>query len=200
MNPFDLMYEGTPPWETGRPQPAIAGLIERGLVHGRVLDVGCGTGENALAAAAQGCQVVAVDAAARAITLARQKAVQRGLTVDFRVHDALALGALGGRFDTVIDCGLFHTFSDGERRVYTRSLAAVLGPGSVVHLLCFSDREPNWGGPRRVSEGELRSVFRAPFAVESLVPTRFESLRSAEGAEAWLCTIVHVGRVVSVAN
>ena len=67
MNRFDLMYESTPPWEIGRPQSAVIELWRAGQLAGRLLDVGCGTGENALLSAGNGGQVLGVDGAPRAI-------------------------------------------------------------------------------------------------------------------------------------
>ena len=136
-----------------------------------MLDAGCGTGENALAFAAAGFEVVGVDAVDAAVAAARAKAEARGLAAEFLVHDALALGELGRRFGTVVDSGLFHTFDDGERRRYVASLAAATAPGARVHVLCFSEHEHAEGGPRRVTQAELREAFdRPPFRVLRIEP------------------------------
>ena len=74
------MYEGSPPWDIGRPQPAFVRLFQDGEIkHGHILDVGCGTGENALFLAENGCDVSGVDIAHRAIGIAKQKAAKRNL-------------------------------------------------------------------------------------------------------------------------
>lgn len=92
---FDTSYRtGTPPWDIGRPQAAFVRLLEAGAFHGPVLDVGCGTGEHALMAAAAGFVAVGIDAAPTAIELAQQKAAQRSLEVRFEVGDALDLSGL----------------------------------------------------------------------------------------------------------
>src|SRR6266545_1582786 len=109
---FDALYAGTPPWDIGRPQPAFLALAQEGAVRGRMLDVGCGTGEHVLMAAGLGLEATGVDAAATAIDAARRKARDRGLTARFLVWDALRLAALGELFDTVLDSGLFHVFQD----------------------------------------------------------------------------------------
>jgi cyclopropane fatty-acyl-phospholipid synthase-like methyltransferase len=187
---FDEMYaEGAPPWDIGRPQPAVAELIDRGWLRGPLLDVGCGTGENALYAAARGLEVVGVDASPRAIAQARAKAKARGLAVRFAVHDAFGLDALRKRFEGAIDSGLFHTFSDDERPGYVQSLAAALLPGAHLCLLCFSEREPDWGGPRRVTQEEIHAAFGPPFVVELIEPARFANRESEEGAHAWRALI-----------
>ncbi len=93
------------PWDIGRPQPAFVRLAEQGLLSGRVLDSGCGTGEQALLAAAHGADATGVDVSERAIQRAVQKAAERGLQARFEVADALHLGDLGLTFDTIIDAG-----------------------------------------------------------------------------------------------
>jgi 2-polyprenyl-3-methyl-5-hydroxy-6-metoxy-1,4-benzoquinol methylase len=71
---FDSSYEGTPPWDIGHPQPAFLALARSGALTGRVLDVGCGTGEHALMAAELGLDATGIDFSPRAIRLAEQKA------------------------------------------------------------------------------------------------------------------------------
>src|SRR3984885_2782471 len=120
---------GMAPWEVGRPQPVFAGLAAAGLLTGRLLDAGCGTGEHSLLAAARGAEVTGIDIAPHAIARAREKAAERGLAVRFELADALDLPALGETFGAVIDSGLFHIFDDPDRARYVASLAAVLEPG-----------------------------------------------------------------------
>src|SRR2546430_4140141 len=101
---FDAMYAGTPPWDIGRPQPAFVELANAGVLRGRVLDVGCGTGEHALMAAGLGLNAVGIDMAPAAIAIAERKARDRGLTARFMVANALELWSLNEQFDTVLDC------------------------------------------------------------------------------------------------
>ena len=131
--PWDASYrDGPAPWDTGQPQPAIVRLASEGLFAGPVLDAGCGTGENALHVATLGVPVLGVDVAETALAIARAKAADRGIKAEFAVADALQLERLGRRFDTVLDCGLFHTFDGGERPGYVASLAFV--PRTVPRL------------------------------------------------------------------
>ena len=124
--PWDASYvDGPAPWDTGQPQPAIVRLAGEGAFAGAVLDAGCGTGENALHLAALGLRVVGVDVAETALSTARRKAAVRGLDADFVAGDALHLDRLDRVFETVLDCGLFHTFDDDERRAYVASRASV---------------------------------------------------------------------------
>ena len=191
-NRFEEAYKGTPPWDIGRAQPAFESVADAGLVIGPVLDAGCGTGENALLFAARGFEVIGVDAVDAAVAAARAKAEARGLQAEFIVHDALALGALGRRFRTVVDSGLFHTFDDDERPEYVTSLAAVTALHAKVFILCFSEHELGDAGPRRVTQAELRKSFDVP-------PFHVLDIEAAEmgtnlggGRKAWLASIERV--------
>lgn len=195
---FEEAYRGTPPWDIGRPQPAFEGIADGEDVRGPVLDAGCGTGENALAFAARGFDVVGVDAVEAAVAAARAKATARGLTAEFLVRDALALGDLGRRFRTVVDSGLFHTFDDEDRRRYVDSLAAVAAPGAKLYVLCFSEHEPGGGGPRRVTQAELREAFdQPPFRVLGIERAEMATNLQGGGRKAWLAAVERLDDVES---
>jgi SAM-dependent methyltransferase len=188
---FDAAYRhGRPPWDIDRPQPAVVELTERRAIQGTVIDVGCGTGDNALYLASTGLTVTGVDSAPTAIERARAKAAARGLDVTFRVADALALGDLGRTFDTAVDCGLFHTFDDPERPRFERSLRAVLRPGGHYFMLCFSEDEPGGWGPRRVTQAEIASTFAAGWRVDAIVASRFDATFGS--AAAWLASLTRL--------
>jgi cyclopropane fatty-acyl-phospholipid synthase-like methyltransferase len=151
-------------------------LEEAGLIRGSVLDGGCGTGENALYLASRGHEVWGLDFVPVAIERATAKAKERGLDAHFQVGDALMLDQLGRSFDTVINCGLFHTFGDEERPLYASGLATVVRPGGSVHILCFSDPEPPGQGPRLLElvEPFLFSDDLTPHRVESRITALIE--------------------------
>jgi cyclopropane fatty-acyl-phospholipid synthase-like methyltransferase len=187
---FESAYRnGVPPWDIGQPQPAIVRLAEQGVIGGDVIDVGCGTGENALYLASRGLVVVGVDAAPTAIARAAEKARQRGSAATFLVADTLALDGLERQFDMAIDCGLFHTFSDTQRVAFERSLHATLRPGARYLLLCFSELQPGELGPRRVTQREIRATFAMGWTIDSIVPDRFAARLPGDGAHAWLALL-----------
>ena len=169
---FEHLYAGPAPWDIGRPQRQFVAIADR--VASPVLDAGCGTGEHALYLAGRGHRVIGIDFVDEAIRRARAKATDRGLTVQFLVKDATQLGGWGERFASVIDWGLFHVFSDDDRRRYVAGLAQVLEPGGRLFLACFSDEEPGNEGPRRVSRQELYDAFADGWEVESVVPVHCE--------------------------
>jgi SAM-dependent methyltransferase len=131
-----------------------------------------------------------------AIERAKAKAAQRGIDAHFLVGNALELNRLGRQFDTVIDCGLFHTLTDEQRPVFVQGLGEVLRSGGLLYILCFSNEEPGTEGPRRITQDEIRDAFQKGWKVKQIEPTRFESVQvpgrmvvSPGGPKAWLATI-----------
>lgn len=190
---WDLVYAtGIPPvWDIGRPQSAFSRLADRGLLRGRVLDVGCGTGEHTLLAAELGAEATGVDISALAIEQARRKAAERGVSATFAVADALQLYRLEATYDVVLDSGTFHMFDDHNRARYVASLAAILEPGGLCHVLCQSDQqEQPLDRPRRVSRQELRTAFGPGWVVAEIAPAILELNPGSvtTGARAWLAS------------
>jgi 2-polyprenyl-3-methyl-5-hydroxy-6-metoxy-1,4-benzoquinol methylase len=190
---FDEAYGARPPWDIDGPQPDLARLLDAGLIQGRVLDVGCGTGENALHFASRGVDVTGLDASDVAITRARAKARQRGLRARFIQGDARQLSTLGETFDTITDSGLLHVFSDQEMRQVIRGIHAVLRPSGTYWLMCFSEHA-TLPGPRRLARQRIATLFKDGWEIRSIEPAKFEVIggRHHEGdrtAAAWLAGI-----------
>ena len=191
---FQSAYEGKPPWDLGRPQKPYIEVAHE--VTGSILDVGCGTGDNALFFAERGQRVTGIDFIDAPIDQAKRKAEERGIQADFLQMDALRLANWDRAFDSVIDCGLFHVLSDEDRLPYVAGLAHVTNPGGKVFLMCFSDKEPGTAGPRRISEAEMREAFADGWTIESIATTRFEPNSEAQerdfskgGPKAWFVVI-----------
>ncbi|HEX9034349.1 MAG TPA: class I SAM-dependent methyltransferase [Streptosporangiaceae bacterium] len=188
---FEAHYAGRPGagWEISRPQPRFAELAGQGEFRGRVLDVGCGTGDNALLTAAMGLDTTGVDAAPTGIAIAASKASERGLAARFLVYDVLDLAMLGECFDTVLDCGLFHCFTDEDRPALVESLRAVTPEGGRYFMMCFSDREPGTWGPRRVRRAEIEDSFAVGWQIDRLERTTMAVAFEPGTAAAWFAAM-----------
>ncbi len=131
---FNLWYFFRPPWDSGISPPE---LIQYLADHrpGRALDLGCGTGTNAITLARHAWQVTGIDFAARAIQIARRKAHSAGVAVDLSVGDVTSLHRLSGPFDLALDIGCFHGVLD--RLAYLSSVERLLKPGGDWLLYAF---------------------------------------------------------------
>ncbi|CAN3128060.1 class I SAM-dependent methyltransferase [Mycobacterium sp. smrl_JER01] len=179
---FDDFYKNqSPPWVIGEPQPAIVALERAGLVRGRVLDVGCGTGEHTIMLARAGYDVLGVDGAPTAVGQARRNAAERGVETRFQVADALDLGD-STTYDTILDSALFHIFDDGDRVRYVDSLHSATRPGSLVHILALSDAGRGLGP--EVSESTIRTAFASGWQLEALDTTTSRGVVTEAQTEA----------------
>jgi hypothetical protein len=107
--------------------------------------------------------------------------------------DALRLDRLDRTFETVIDCGLFHTFDTSERREYVSSLASVTAAGASLHVLCFSDVGPDTCGPHPVGEDELRAAFSGEgWNIATLAADRIHTRFVSQGFPAWSAKVERV--------
>jgi cyclopropane fatty-acyl-phospholipid synthase-like methyltransferase len=196
---FDNLYQGSPPWDIGRPQTEVVKLCENHELSNRVLDIGCGTGENSMYIASKGMEVVGVDFSKNAIERARKKLAGKDFAnrVSFQVADALKLelSAVGGsQFDCILDCGLFHAFEDQDRAKYVSKLGPLLKPGGLYFMLCFSDEEPGKWGPERIRRDEIESAFSEGWKIDYVKAVVFEnneprSSMTGMGSKAWLSRI-----------
>jgi len=189
IDSFESAYRGVPPWETGRPQKEIIKLEAAGEIHGRVLDVGCGTGENVLYLANKKYDVIGIDVVSAAIHKARKKG--RSLRVNglFLVHDALHLDGNGLKFDTIIDSGLFHVFSNEARDKFVSNIHHALCIGGTYLMICFNENEPPGWGPRRVTREEIKNVFINGFTINYIKEAEFQTNRPQGSAKSWLSSI-----------
>jgi cyclopropane fatty-acyl-phospholipid synthase-like methyltransferase len=174
---FDAVYRNQLPdsslvidagWDISGPQPVVVELEQAGHISGAVLDIGCGTGENALYLAWRGHSVIGLDGSAAAIARAQAKASQRRIDVAFAQADARELSGYRGRFDTVIDSGLLHVFDNADRALYLSALRQTARPGARVHILAISDAAPPGPGPRRLTEQQLRESFANGWDIQEL--------------------------------
>ena len=165
---WDALYTGAepPPWDIGAVQPALAAYLAHASIADPVLDAGCGTGELTLLLAGRDRQVLGFDLSEPAITAARAKAQQRGLSVDFQVADAAQAGFLPIRPRTVLDSGLLHSLDEQAAAAYADGLATICEPGALVCVLAMStEAGQGWGQ----TEESLRARFAEPHWVSSAV-------------------------------
>lgn len=191
---WDASYhDGPAPWDIGEPQQAIMRLGTEGGFSGAVLDAGCGSGENTLYIASLGLPVLGFDVAETALSMARAKAADRGINTEFVAADAFKLERLGRQFDTVLDCGLFHTFNSDERSRYAVSLASVTQHNGTLHVLCFSDVGSDIG-PHPISQEQLRAAFNRAngWDIATIVADRVQTRFHDHGAPAWLASIKRI--------
>jgi SAM-dependent methyltransferase len=185
----DQLYATRPPWDIDRPQPALAALADEGAIAGRVLDIGCGTGEHALMAAALGLDATGIDLAPAALAAAERKARERGKTARFLRYDARRLAELGERFDTVLDSGLFHIFDGENRTAYVESLSAALAQGGRYFMLGFSDSQPGDWGPHRLSRTDIECAFAGGWRIDAIEPVALEITMDPNTIAAWRARI-----------
>jgi SAM-dependent methyltransferase len=180
---FDALYRGesagegiapmaTPPWDNKAPSESVIGWQTRGWVHGDVLDIGCGLGDNAIYLANNGHPVTGLDISPTALVNAEQRARDAGVDVTFAVADSTKLEGYTDAFDTVIDSGLFHSLDEEGRRSYVAAVHRATRPGATLLLSCFSEANPAGKDWRpAVSEETLRDVLgAADWDIVSLEP------------------------------
>ncbi len=174
----------TPPWDTKAPKDNVVTWQSNGWVHGDVLDIGCGLGDNAIYLAANGHNVTGLDIAPTALRTAERRAKDAGVEVKFAVADSTRLDGYTAAFDTVIDSGMFHCLNDDGKRRYAAAVHRATRPGATLLLSCFSDANPpddEWPRPS-VSEQTLRDVLGgAGWGITSLEPATVR--RELDGIE-----------------
>jgi len=177
---------GQLPWDTGQPEPLLVEFITSGAVTpGSTLEIGAGTGTNAVWMAERSFDVLGIDVAPLAVERAQAKMEGRTLRCRFAVSDFLVAPPPGGPFQVVFDRGCFHVFDEPrEREQFAAQVAAVLIPGGFwLSLLGSTEGPPREIGPPR------RSAREVSLAVEPAL--EIVNLRSAEfrgsDAKAWFC-------------
>jgi 2-polyprenyl-3-methyl-5-hydroxy-6-metoxy-1,4-benzoquinol methylase len=183
---WDEIYANGPRWDIGRPQPAFLALADGGAIAGRVLDVGCGTGEHVLMCAARGLDATGVDLSRTAIAAAERKAQRRGLTARFLRYDVRRLAELGEAFDTVLDSGLLvHVIDDeADRASFLDGLRAVVPTGGRYFVLCFRGEDAT-SPTRHLLANDVTACFADGWHVDATDPVTLDSVTDPDGIPGW---------------
>jgi methyl halide transferase len=182
---FEERYQsGTTPWELNRPDSHLIHVIEKEAVKPcKALDIGCGTGSNAIWLSARGFKVTAMDFSPLAIEKAKEKARQEGADIKFLVKDFLLEKKAEPVFEFIFDRGCFHSFDDKKaRKTFAKNAAQYLKPdGLWFSILGNSDAPPRDEGPPMRSALDIVTAVEPFFEILSLVADRFDSKRSTAG-------------------
>lgn len=185
---FEWQYWlGKPRWDTNLTPPEVVAYVESTPTRGRALDLGCGTGTNAIFLAQHGFDVVAVDFSRKAITRARDKARRAGVTIDFYIADVTRLDFLYVPFDFVLDIGCLHSIAPTDRARYAEHLARLTRAGAVFMVYAFAPPPPDTPRPRLcprsvgITEEQVRALLTAHFNVERVQ----HGTERGERASAW---------------
>jgi len=141
---YAIMYLGHPPWDTGITPPEVIQFIAAQSA-GRALDLGCGTGTNAITLAQHGWRVTGIDFAGKAIRQARRMAQQHGLDIEFKQGDVSRLTGVNDPFDLVLDIGCFHSLPARSRERYAGNLPQLLAEGGTFLLYAWMDEAGKYG-------------------------------------------------------
>src|SRR5699024_4646736 len=172
---------GSLPWDIGGPQPELVSLVESGRVTGKVLDAGCGLGDNSIFLAGRGLSVTAFDCSSSAIEQARTRAGSAETAPEFVIEDATRLDSLAQRFSTVIDSALYHCLDDQQRRDYAAALHRVTLPGATLHLFCVADvDDAGFRMPIVVTPENLRANLGDHWNIHDITLTRYTSAFTPE--------------------
>ncbi len=180
---------GETPWDTGRPSSELQRVLqEERIVPCRAVELGSGTGTNAIWLATQGFEVTAVDLSARAIERARAKTQAAGMTVRWIVGDVLDPPDVGKAFGFVFDRGCYHVVRRSDVGAYLATLRTVLAPGASGLVLAGNAREPHDPGPPTVTEEQLREELGQVFDIAWVREFRFDPAEpDFAGFLGWSC-------------
>ncbi|MFS0864723.1 class I SAM-dependent methyltransferase [Fredinandcohnia sp. 179-A 10B2 NHS] len=173
---FYSVRERKVPFFIDSPDENLVNYFDKNLINkGKVLDLGCGPGRNAIYFADKGCTVDAVDMSQEALDWAIERAKQRNVIVNFITRNIFKLEIAEGTYDVVYDSGCFHHIAPHRRMSYIELVLEALKPGGHFAITCFveggefggasiSDLEVyklrSLKGGLGFTEEKLRSIFR----------------------------------------
>jgi len=192
---WDERYlQGETPWDSGIPSRELQRVLsEHRIASGRALELGCGSGTNAVFLAEQGFDVTAVDCSPTALARARALADQKGITVHWIEADVQNFGADLEPFDFVFDRGCYHCCRRVDLEGYLATLANVTRPGSRYLSLTGNANEQSEEGPPRVAEEKIRTELGRLFHIDQIRPFHFEDAGGVQGPLGWSVLMTRAG-------
>ncbi len=167
------------PWDSGRPSLELQRVLEEHRIEPcNVLEIGCGTGTNAVFLASQGFSVTALDISSLAIEQARARAAEAGVSVDFQAADLLAPMTLNRTFPFVFDRGFYHGIRRENLSGFLDTLEGVTAPGSLYLVLAGNANDPGDPeiGPPRVHAHEICGELNRLFELINLREFTFDGI------------------------
>ena len=165
---FELRYWlGRTPWDTQITPPEVGAFL-RHHPPGHALDLGCGTGTNAITLAQRGWQVTGIDFSMTAIWIARRKARRAGVHVNFCVGDVTDLSDLDGPYNYALDIGCLHAVDPAGRESYAAGLARLVQPGGHYMLYAWLPRSWN-SATRGISQDQVADLLTPTFRIARVV-------------------------------
>lgn len=189
---WDQSYrERQTPWDTGLRSRELARVLDEEPIRpGRAVELGCGTGTNAVFLAQRGFDVTGFDLSAVALDEARRKTANAGVSVEFIEADLCRLEWTGEPFDFLFDRGCYHCARRGDLAGYQETVRRLSRAGSRYLVLAGNAREQTEQGPPRVTEAEIRADLGGLFDVEWIREFRFEDAGGVDGPLGWSCLLV----------
>ena len=142
---YQIWYFGIPPWDTNQTPPEVYVFIDN-HPPGRALDLGCGTGTNAITLAQHGWQVTGVDFIPKAIRTARRKARKAGVNIKFLLGDVTRLKGINHSFEFILDIGCYHSLDQSGMANYRKRIDQLLAPGGTYLIYLFFSSDDNLSG------------------------------------------------------
>jgi len=180
--------EGTPPWDVGVPHAELTRVLDEYRLRPQTaLEIGCGTGADAIVLARRRFEVTAVDCSPIAVERARLRAEQHDALIHFVLADIFEFARSATPFDLVYDSGVYHALRQVNLERYLDALWRVSQPGSYYLCLAGAPDETADVGPPQVTEDEIRNELGRLFVFVHLRPTRLESSTRKDGYPGWSC-------------
>jgi SAM-dependent methyltransferase len=187
LDSWDADYRGAnpPAWDIGRPADELQRLVKEGGVRKcRAVDLGCGSGTDAIFLASQGFEVTGIDISPTALGQAEEKARNAGVSVRWVLADVTSPPRVGP-FDFIYDRGCYHNVRDQNLEAYLDTLHRFSHEGTKVLLLSARREAQASAASSGVTEEELRFDFSSGFELESLRQIMLESNESVGKAPGW---------------